>query len=156
MIRSFRHKGLRRLYEDDDPQGVFGEHVVKLLDILGRLDAARDVREMNIPGLRLHPIHGDLTGFWAVVVKTYSMWITSITIRKGVDRMPMKNPPHPGGFVLRECIQPLGLSVTEAACALGVSRKALSELVKEKRGISADMAVRLSQVFGGSPESWLI
>ncbi len=70
--------------------------------------------------------------------------------------MPMKNPPHPGGGVLRECIQPLGLSVTKAACALGVSRKVLSELVTEKRGISADMAVRLSQVFGGSPESWLI
>ena len=70
--------------------------------------------------------------------------------------MPMKNPPHPGDFILTECIEPLGLTITQAACALGVSRKALSELVKEKRGISADMAVRLSQVFGGSPESWLI
>jgi hypothetical protein len=50
--------------------------------------------------------------------------------------MPMKNPPHPGGFVLRQCIEPLGLSITGAAAALGVTRTTLSELVNEKRGIS--------------------
>ncbi len=70
--------------------------------------------------------------------------------------MPMKNPPHPGGFVLRQCIEPLNLSITEAAAALGVTRTTLSELVNKKRGISAEMAVRLSKVFGGSAESWLI
>jgi addiction module HigA family antidote len=67
----------------------------------------------------------------------------------------MKNPPHPGGVVLRQCILPLGLSITEAAAALGVTRTTLSELVNEKRGISAEMAVRLAKVFGGSAESWL-
>jgi addiction module HigA family antidote len=70
--------------------------------------------------------------------------------------MPMKNPPHPGGFVLRQCIEPLGLSITNAAAALGVTRTTLSELVNEKRGISPEMAVRLSKVFGGSAESWLV
>jgi addiction module HigA family antidote len=70
--------------------------------------------------------------------------------------MPIKNPPHPGGFVLRQCIEPLGLSITEAAAALGVTRTTLSELVNGKRGISAEMAVRLSKVFGGSAESWLV
>jgi addiction module HigA family antidote len=69
--------------------------------------------------------------------------------------MPMKNPPHPGGVVLRQCIEPLGLTITEAAKALDVTRTTLSELVNGKRGISTEMAVRLSQVFGGSPESWL-
>ncbi len=69
--------------------------------------------------------------------------------------MPMRNPPHPGGFVLRQCIQPLGLSITGAA-ALGVTRTTLSELVNGRRGISPEMAVRLSKVFGGSAESWLI
>jgi len=68
----------------------------------------------------------------------------------------MKNPPHPGGFVLRQCIEPLGLSITQAAAALGVTRTTLSELVNEKRGISPEMAVRLAQVFGGSAESWLV
>jgi addiction module HigA family antidote len=65
----------------------------------------------------------------------------------------MKNPPHPGGVVLRQCIEPLGLTITDAASALGVTT--LSELVNGKRGISPEMAVRLSQVFGGSAESWL-
>ena len=69
--------------------------------------------------------------------------------------MPMKNPPHPGGVVLRECIEPLGLTITNAAAALGVTRTTLSELVNGKRGISTEMAVRLSKVFGGSAESWL-
>jgi addiction module HigA family antidote len=68
--------------------------------------------------------------------------------------MPMKNPPHPGGFVLRQCIEPWGLTIM-AAAALGVTRTTLSELVNEKRGISPEMAVRLSKVFGGSAESWL-
>jgi addiction module HigA family antidote len=68
--------------------------------------------------------------------------------------MAMKNPPHPGGFVLRQCIEPLGLTIKDAA-ALGVARTTLSELVNGKRGISPEMAVRLSKVFGGSAESWL-
>ena len=70
--------------------------------------------------------------------------------------MPMKNPPHPGGFVLRQCIEPLGLTITQAAAALGGTRTTLSELVNEKRRISPEMAVRLSKVFGGSAESWLV
>jgi addiction module HigA family antidote len=70
--------------------------------------------------------------------------------------MPMKNPPHPGALVLRQCIEPLGLTITEAASALGVTRTTLSELVNGKRGISPEMAVRLSKVFGASAESWLV
>ncbi len=70
--------------------------------------------------------------------------------------VPMKNPPHPGSVVLEECIEPLGLNITQAADALGVSRVTLSELVNGRRGISPEMAVRLSKAFGGSAESWLI
>ena len=69
--------------------------------------------------------------------------------------MPMKCPPHPGTIVLHDCIEPLGLSITDAAQALGVSRNSLSELVNARRGISPEMAVRLSKGFGGSPQSWL-
>ena len=68
--------------------------------------------------------------------------------------MPMRNPPHPGGFVLRQCIEPLGLTIT--AAALGVTRTTLSELVNGKRGRSPEMAVRRPKVFGGSAESWLV
>ena len=69
--------------------------------------------------------------------------------------MPMKNPPHPGRFVLSECIEPLGLTITQAAEALDVTRTTLSELVNGRRGISPEMAIRLSQVFGGSAQSWI-
>ena len=67
----------------------------------------------------------------------------------------MQNPPHPGGLVRRQCLDPLGLSVTEAAAGLGVTRQALSDLVNEKAGISVEMAIRLSKAFGSSPETWL-
>jgi addiction module HigA family antidote len=70
--------------------------------------------------------------------------------------VPMKNPPHPGSFVFDECIEPLGLTITQAAEALGVTRVTLSELVNGRRGISPEMAVRLSKAFGGSAESWLV
>lgn len=81
--------------------------------------------------------------------------IMSITTRRGERPVTMKNPPHPGGVVLRQCIEPLGLSITDAAEALGVTRNTLSELVNGKRGISAEMAVRLAKVFGGTEEGWL-
>jgi addiction module HigA family antidote len=80
----------------------------------------------------------------------------SITTKQGEQPMTMKNPPHPGGVVLRQCIEPLDLTITDAAEALGVTRNTLSELVNEKRGISPEMAVRLSKVFGGTEEGWLV
>jgi antitoxin HigA-1 len=67
----------------------------------------------------------------------------------------MRNPPHPGGIVRRQCLEPLGLSVTAAARGLGVTRQALSELVNERTGVSVEMAIRLSKAFGSSPEAWL-
>jgi proteic killer suppression protein len=69
VIRSIRHKGLKRLYEDDDPRGVIREHTERLKDILVRLDAASEVADMNLPGFRLHALKGDLKGFWAVTVR---------------------------------------------------------------------------------------
>ena len=69
--------------------------------------------------------------------------------------MPMKNPPHPGLSVRSDCIEPLGLTVTEAAKVLGVTRQALNNLVNGKSGISAEMAIRLDKAFGGGAETWL-
>jgi antitoxin HigA-1 len=69
--------------------------------------------------------------------------------------MTMKNPPHPGEIIRELCLEPLGLTVTRAAQGLGVTRKTLSLLVNGHAGISPEMAVRLSQTFGRSPESWL-
>ena len=69
--------------------------------------------------------------------------------------MGMHNPPHPGGIVKRQCLEPLGLAVTRAAEGLGVTRQVLSELVNERTGISVEMAIRLSKAFGSTPETWL-
>jgi proteic killer suppression protein len=69
VIHSFRHKGLKRLYEDDDPRGVLAEHLTKLRNILARLDAAGSVEDMNLPGFKLHPLKGEFNGFWAVTVR---------------------------------------------------------------------------------------
>ena len=69
--------------------------------------------------------------------------------------MAMQNPPHPGGIVRRQCLEPLGLSVTRAAEGMGVARQALSELINEKASVSTDMAIRLSKAFGSTPETWL-
>lgn len=69
--------------------------------------------------------------------------------------MAMQNPPHPGGIVRRQCLEPLGLSVTKAAEGLGVTRQALSDLVNENAGVSVEMAIRLSKAVGSTPETWL-
>ncbi len=69
MIRSIRHKGLRRLYEDGDSSGVNPEHAGKLRNILARLDAARTAADMDLPGFRLHPLKGEWRGFHAVTVR---------------------------------------------------------------------------------------
>ena len=69
--------------------------------------------------------------------------------------MSMHNPPQPGGIVKRQCLEPLGLTVTRAAKGLGVTRQALPELINEHTGISVDMAIRLSKAFGSTPATWL-
>ena len=69
--------------------------------------------------------------------------------------MTMKNPPHPGLSVRHDCIEPLDLTITEAADILGVTRQALNNLVNGKSGISPEMAIRLDKAFGGGAETWL-
>ncbi|HEX9658876.1 MAG TPA: HigA family addiction module antitoxin [Rhodothermales bacterium] len=66
-----------------------------------------------------------------------------------------RRPPHPGEYILEECIRPLGLTVTEAAEGLGVTRNTLSRLINGHNGVSPEMAVRLSMAFGSTPEMWL-
>ena len=69
--------------------------------------------------------------------------------------MAMHSPPHPGGIVRRQCLEPLGLTVTEAAKGLGVTRQALSDIVNERAAVSVEMALRLAKAFGSSAETWL-
>ncbi|WP_188912318.1 type II toxin-antitoxin system RelE/ParE family toxin [Salinarimonas ramus] len=68
MIRSFRHKGLERLYETGDRRRLAPEHVAKVERVLARLDQASRPGDMDLPGYRLHPLKGDLAGFWSVTI----------------------------------------------------------------------------------------
>jgi addiction module HigA family antidote len=67
----------------------------------------------------------------------------------------MYNPPHPGEIIREVCIEPLNLTVTDTSAALGVTRKTLSALLNGRSGVSPEMALRLSKVFGRTPEGWL-
>ncbi len=69
--------------------------------------------------------------------------------------MPMKNPPHPGEMVREECLVPLGMTVTDGARVLGVTRQTLNNLVNERSGISSEMAIRLEKAFGTSADLWV-
>lgn len=69
MIRGFRHRGLRRLYEADDRRGINAEHADKIRVVLARLDRAANPDDMALPGLRLHPLKGELAGFWSVTIR---------------------------------------------------------------------------------------
>ena len=68
MIKNLRHKGLKALYKNDDKSGVNPDQLKRLRSLLAKLDASRTVADMDLPGLRLHPLQGDLNGFYAVNV----------------------------------------------------------------------------------------
>lgn len=68
MIRRFRHRGLKRLYEDDDRRGLNAQQVERIRRVLARLDRAAQPGDMDLPGWRLHPLKGALAGFWSVTV----------------------------------------------------------------------------------------
>jgi proteic killer suppression protein len=69
MIRSFKHRGLKRLFERDDRSGIRPDLVDTVQEILTVLDDAATPQELNLPGYRLHPLKGDLKGFWSVTVR---------------------------------------------------------------------------------------
>lgn len=68
LIETFRHKGLRQLFDDDNPKGVRADHLRKIRQILALLDAANGVADLDYPTFRLHPLKGELTGFWSLRV----------------------------------------------------------------------------------------
>jgi proteic killer suppression protein len=69
VIGSFRHKGLRQLFEDDNPKAVSAEHLRKIRQILALLDAAQKIGDLDVATFRLHPLKGDLKGFWSLAVR---------------------------------------------------------------------------------------
>ena len=102
----------------------------KIARVLAQLDVATDASDMDLPGFHLHPLTGNLAGFWSVTVRAnwrlFSALMTMVTrptlimsiIIDGDVTMPMHNPPHPGLTVRHDCLEPLGLTVTEGAKVL--------------------------------------
>ena len=166
LIATFKNQGLKELFLNGNARYVQRALRVRLAGMLAVIDAASSIDDLAIPGYRLHELQGGSKGTWSLTVsgnwrltfrfvdgKAYDLDLVDSIERN--KPMPMKNHPHPGGIVRRECLGPLNLNVTEAAKVLGVTRQALNNLVNEKAGISAEMAVRLSKAFGSSPDMWL-
>lgn len=134
--------------------------------ILTLLDRSVAANDMNVSGMRFHSLRGDLEGRYSVAVS--GNWRITFAFENGhtvdVDYedyhqggkdMPMANPVHPGEIIKEVCLEALELTITDAAKHLGVTRQTLSDLVNCKSGVSPEMALRLSQAFGSSPEAWL-
>jgi addiction module HigA family antidote len=118
--------------------------------------------------LSAHPLKGELAGYgaspcpptWRIIFRFEENDATDVDLvdyhwRKRTHTMSMKNPPHPGLSVRRDCSEPVGLTITETAELLGVSRQTLNNLLNGKSGVSADMAIRLEEAFGGDAATWL-
>ena len=136
-------------------------------EILARLNVVDRVTEMALPGYRLHPLKGDLQSFWSVTVtgnwRIIFRFEDRRCLRCGSHQLslteavhePHACSPHPGRSIKDACLEPLGLTVTEGAKVLGVTRATLSNLINGRAGVSPAMAIRLAKAFGGSPETWL-
>ena len=108
--------------------------------------------EEDCGAFRLLATGGSLLG---LKLATCTTLISSITTDEEEETMPMKNPPHPGRSVRENCLDPLRLSVTEAAEVLGVARHTLSRVLNGHAAISPDMAIRLEKAGWSSAEFWL-
>ena len=139
MIRSFRHKGVEEFYRSGRTHGIQAKHAKRLRLQLARLSVARVPGDMAAPGWTLHPR------------MPMPYWWTIRTTTEGRDMTQMHNPPHPGE-VLREWLE--GVTVTEAAARLGVTRVALSRVLNGAAGVSAEMDLRLSKALRTSPGTW--
>jgi toxin HigB-1 len=81
LIETFRHKGLRQLFEDENPKGVRPDHLRKVRQILAFLDAANTIEDLNFPTFKLHPLKGDLKGYWSLWVN--ANWRIIFTLEDG-------------------------------------------------------------------------
>jgi len=163
-LRSFLHKGLRRLYVDGQTKGVPAGAVDKLRKRLAFMQDMEDESELRDLALwKVHQLTGDRKGDWSLWgnsqrpaeipdrcrrARNLRCEFRGLSLSEGVGTMRMTNAPHPGDFIRTEIIEPLGLSVTAAAKALAVSRPTLSSLLNSKADLSGDMALRIEKAFG--------
>jgi antitoxin HigA-1 len=135
VIRSFRHKGLERSFTSGDHKKIDAKQRDRIHRILDRLDAAAKPEDLNLPGFDFHALKG-------------------LPLMRSM-RDPKRKPTHPGELLRLDILPALGMTQTELARRLGVSRLSVSELILAKRALSADMAIRIGRLTDTTPESWL-
>lgn len=160
---SFRHKGLQRFFENDDPSKLSPVLVERIRTVLSAIDAARSLADLSQPSFRLHPLKGDRKGSWAVTVRANWRIIfrfvdgdaTEVDLSTITKERPMPMMPAHPGALLADDLQELGVSIAEAAKGIGVTRQQLYNVINGKSAITAEMAIRLEKAVGGTADHWL-
>jgi addiction module HigA family antidote len=167
VIGGFRHKGLEEIHLTGETRWIGADHVRKCVRILQLLEVAARPEEMNIAGFRFHRLQGNprrwsvrVTGNYRITfggqAKTPWISILKTIIREEVMERKRGLPPvHPGEIIKQDILPSVGLSVTAAAKALGVSRQMLHDILAERKPLSAVMCLKVSRLFGGTPELWM-
>ena len=164
-VRSFRHSGLKRLYERDEERRVPPEFRERVEAILALLDQADTLDGLAVPGYRLHPLRGRphhrsmrVSRNWRIVFRIEKLEIRDVNLedchQNGTFIMAMRNPPHPGVHI-REAWMVDGMSVSDAASWIGVPPDTLSRVLDGREGISPDLASRLEAAGWSRRKLWL-
>jgi len=168
MILSFAHKGLEDFFYDGIKRGIQLRHAARLEAILDRLDAAHHVEDSVIQAPTCTSCEviwwvsgrseSQATGasFFALkkgMPSTLAIWIT--TRLEDIMRVRTRPPVHPGSIIKQHYLDPLAITIAQAAATLGISRKTLSKIINGHGAVTPDMALRLSTAFRTTPELWL-
>jgi len=158
----FRHKGLKRLFEDGDQRGVRADHLERIEQILAVLYKASRLSDLNIPGWRLHQRKGrdrrwsvDISGQWRILFH----WdeergvLTMSTTCKTTE--PKMRPVHPGPIIARAITEGLRMTMADAARSLGVARPHLHRVLSGRHGVTPEMALKVGRLLGNGARIWL-
>lgn len=175
MIKSIISGPLRKLYlKEEEKLTTSRPGYVEL--VLGLLDAAAELKDLDFPTAGLSQLSEDHQDFWSVSVNdTYHHFIfrfengnitdldipnleldaCPVVMGNILVRSPMRNPPHPGQVLMQLYLNPLELTPIKAAQGLGILRKTLSQLMKGHQPVTPDMTLRLAEAFNTTPQLWL-
>ena len=171
MIKTFADKDAERLFTDGSCKRISSDVAARTARKLDMIDAALTLEDLRVPpGNRLHALKGDRAGMHAISVndgfafasrasmRTMSRCATTIEAGGKMEQhmiLMARKPTHPGEVLREEFMPDYGLTVASLAKRLGVSRQSVNEVVRERRAVSTEMAMRLSRLFGTSAEYWL-
>lgn len=165
MIERFANKNLKRLFLKDDARGLPPQFATKIKMVLDALHAAERVEDLDVPGFGLHALSGDRAGTWRLsspITGALRLLLKEATHLMSITKTTTENrsvgevrPTHPGAL-LREIVVPAsGLTQTELAQRLGISRRSVNMILNEQRPVTVDVAHRLGRLFGNGPTLWL-